>query len=209
MIEIIKNLFYRLRHGMLFEAFQYRLDSIGIIIAPYYWVQEGINDISWAGLQNSFEDYTFDFLGIDEIKTIAASKTWKYSEKELLSWVNKGKKCFAAKYKGEISAFMWIDLDECKWQKLNFRLKDNEAYLFDMFTMKSFRGKGIAPYLRYQSYKILKDKGRDKIYSLSDFFNSPSISFKKKLNAKFLKLCLYIDLFNKLHWNWVIKSYSI
>ena len=177
-------------------------------MSPYYWIQEGLNIDDMLVPQGNFESYSFEFFGPKEIKAIVESKAWKRSEEELLSRLKGGKECFGAKYQGEIVAFMWIDFKEsiCKWNR--FLLKDNEAYLFDMYTMKPFRGKGIAPYLRYRSYKILKDLGRDKLYSYSDLFNSPAINFKKKLNAKVLKLGLYIELYKKYHWNWIIKNYA-
>ena len=208
MIRKFKNLFYRFRYRTVFEALQYRLESIGISVSPYYWIREGLNDNSLPEFQNNLESYSFEFFGPEEIKAIVESKAWKYSEEQLLSWLKEGKKCFGAKYHGQIAAFMWIDFNNsnCKWHR--FPLKDDEAYLFDMYTMKPFRGKGVAPYLRYQSYKILKDMGRYKCYSYSDFFNSPSIKFKKKLNANFLKIGLYIELFKKYRWNWIIKNYN-
>ena len=208
MIQRFKNLLGRIRYGTLFEAIQYRLESIGISLSPYYWIQEGLTGDTIPDSKGNFEGYSFEFFGLDEIKSIVESKAWKYSEEQLVSWLKDGKKCLGAKFQGQIAAFMWIDLAEsnCKWYR--FPLKDNEAYLFDMYTMKSFRGKGIAPYLRYQSYKVLKDMGRSKCYSYSDFLNAPSIKFKKKLNAKFLKTGLYIQLFRRYHWNWIIKSYK-
>jgi hypothetical protein len=48
--------------------------------------------------------------------------------------------------------------------------------------------------------------GRDKCYSYSDFFNRPSIEFKKKLDAKCLKVGLYIELLKKYGWNWIIRD---
>jgi hypothetical protein len=76
-----------------------------------------------------------------------------------------------------------------------------------MYTMDDFRGKNLAPYLRYKSYEILKELGRDKIYSVSVLFNSSAIRYKEKLNAKNLKLILYIELFKKLKWSITLKNY--
>ena len=206
MIRKLRNLIERLRYGTLFEALQYRLASVGIIIAPYYWIQEGLNDIAPSPIQTDFADYTFDFFGPDEIKLIVASKTWNYSEDKLLARLKTGWKCFGAKYRGEIAAFMWIAFDEWCIKKHRVKLSNNEAYLLDMYTVKPFRGRGIAPYLRYQSYRFLKKTGKDRLFSYSDYFNNPSIRFKKKLNARFLKIGLYVELFNKYHWNWIIKD---
>lgn len=204
--KLRRNLIERLRYGTLFEALQYRLASVGIIIAPYYWIQEGLNDIAPPPIQTGFDDYTFDFFGPDEIKLIAASKTWDYSEDKLLARLKTGWKCFGAKYRGEIVAFMWIAFDEWFIKKHRVKLSNNEAYLLEMYTMKPYRGRGVAPYLRYQSYRFLKETGRDRFFSYSDFFNHPSIRFKQKLDAQFLKIGLYVELFNKYHWNWIIKN---
>ena len=206
MIHTLRNLIDRLRYGTLFEAFQFRLDSMGIVIAPYYWIQEGVNDIDLSQIKSDFKDYTFGFFGPGELKLMVASEAWGYSEDKLLERLKEGEKCFGAKYHGAIVAFMWIDLEKWFIRKHRVKLGNNEAYLFDMYTMKPFRGKGIAPYLRYQSYRFLKEAGRDRLFSYSDYFNHPSIRFKRKLNARFLKICLYVELFKKYHWNWIIKD---
>jgi hypothetical protein len=72
--------------------------------------------------------------------------------------------------------------------------------------MKAFRGKNLAPYLRYKSYDILKKMGRSKIYSVSAFFNSSAVRYKEKLNAKNLKLALYIEIFKKIRWRFNLKT---
>ena len=89
-----------------------------------------------------------------------------------------------------------------------FKLKDNEALLVNMYTFQSFRGKNLAPYLRYHSYEFLNKQGRDTFYSISDYFNKSSIKFKEKLKAKPLKLYFHIILFKKYHWDFLLKKYT-
>ena len=79
---------------------------------------------------------------------------------------------------------MWINIKERGFKETIIQLKSDEAYLWNMYTMESFRGMNIAPYLRYKSYEVLKGMGRDKLYSISEYFNTPAIKFKLKLNAK-------------------------
>ena len=88
-----------------------------------------------------------------------------------------------------------------------FPLKDNEAYLFDAYTLMHFRGKGLAPYIRYQCYKELAKSDRHKLFSISNYFNTPSIKFKNKLNAKFLELRLSVELFRKWSFDLHLKKY--
>lgn len=202
-IQKFKNLMIRLRYGTLFEAFQYRLSRLGIKISPYYFVREGIFEGNKLNFSSKFDDYSFEFLGHDEIKQIVESKAWEDSEQDIITRLKDRKKCYCAKYKGQIAAFMWINFQEfiCEW--FTYPLKDDEACLYAMYTMEPFRGKGLAPILRYKCYEILKEMGRDKCYSCTDFFNKPAIKFKKKLNAKNEKVGIYIRLFNKFHWNWL------
>jgi GNAT superfamily N-acetyltransferase len=203
----LANLRERLRHGTLFEAFQYRLSRAGIVVAPYYWVQEGIGHERLDGAYGALEGFTFGVFGPAELRIIAAGKTWNYAEEELLAWLGRGRICIGMKHGEEIAAFMWIDLSECDCRYFRLALEENEAYLFDMFTMKPFRGRGLAPFLRYQSYRLLKELGRDTLYSYSDYFNKPSIAFKKKLHAVNVRLSMYLEFRNDWRRNILLRTY--
>lgn len=104
-------------------------------------------------------------------------------------------------------AFFWINLTECDFEPIKFHLGKDEAYLKDMYTMESYTGKNLATYLRYKSYPILKEMGREKIYSVVEYFNTSATKYKQKLNPEKLKLILYIQICKKLRWSVTIKSY--
>jgi len=42
--------------------------------------------------------------------------------------------------------------------------------------------------MRVESYRHLRQAGRHTFYSISDYFNSPAIRFKEKLNAEAIRL---------------------
>ncbi len=86
-------------------------------------------------------------------------------------------------------------------------LEENEAYLFDAYTLLSFRGQGLAPYVRYQCYKELRKMEKTRLYSISLSFNRQSINFKKKLNAKFIQLSLFVSIFQKWRFTLPLKTY--
>ncbi len=48
--------------------------------------------------------------------------------------------------------------------------------------------------------------GRNKIYSVSIYFNSSAIRYKEKLNAKNIKLVLYIEIFKIIKWRFTLKT---
>ena len=197
------------RFGLVVHRLQFRvLAKLGISVVPYYWTQEGVVDGLPPVLQNGFEDYSFSSFGPEDIKTIG-SLLPRRSEDELLARLDQGKLCFGLKHHGQIAAFTWCELGECSFKWHQVPLNDREAYLFDMNTVESFRGRGLAPYLRYQVYGALKELERDTFYSVTYRFNTPAMRFKEKLGAKFLWLGVGVSLlFGKVRLHRVLKRYE-
>jgi len=204
--NLFKKIAAKFKHGLVLQTFRNQLTRIGIKITPYYWVQEGLTLTGAPGIKGDISEYTVEFIEAEEIKMIAHD-VHAYSEQGMLKLLEKGNKCLALRHQQEIASLMYIDMDECDFASLNLKLKDDEAYLTYMYTMDAFRGKNLAPYLRYRSYEILKELGREKIYSVSVLFNSSAIRYKEKLNAKNLKLILYLELFKKIKWSITLKNY--
>ncbi len=202
----IANLRNRIKYGRISEAVTWRLGSAGLVFIPYVWYEESIKLISFKDTPKFDNNFEFTFFGLTEMLIIGQSGAWHYDQQQLLGWLEQNKICYGAKKDGRIAAFTWADLEECKCNYRHFKLKSNEAYLFDMFTMKPFRGQNLAPILRYKTYEALNAMGRDKCYSYSDYFNTPARKFKAKLNAKPVELCLYINLFNTIRKNILIKK---
>jgi hypothetical protein len=120
-----------------------------------------------------------------------------------------GQQCIGLRHiDGKIAVYMMIETKAYNYKQRSITLNDNEAYLLGMYTFEDFRGMNLAPYLRYKSYKLLQEEGRDRLYSITAYFNQSSLRFKKKLGARHLNLKMYIGLFNKLEWNFVIKKYT-
>jgi hypothetical protein len=205
-ISLFKKIEYKFKHGLVLQSIRNLLTKVGINIAPYYWVQEGLTETEEPQINGNVSDYTLGFLEPDDLKKIAASIPG-YSADALLADLKAGHLCLGLKYKSEIASFMWINLKDCSYMPVKIILNSDEAYLTSMYTVESFRGKNLAPYLRYKSYEILKKMGRNKIYSVSEFFNSAAIRYKEKLNAKNLKLVFYLRLFKKLKWSFTLKTY--
>ncbi|MEJ2162824.1 MAG: hypothetical protein P8X60_05745, partial [Robiginitalea sp.] len=89
-----------------------------------------------------------------------------------------------------------------------FKLNSNEAYLENMYTFEAFRGKNLAPYLRYQCYNLLAAEGKTQCYSISNYFNNSSLRFKQKLNAQHLELWLHMGLLKRFRGNFLLKTYQ-
>lgn len=203
----LKHLWQKMRYNNITRLIVDGLIKLGISINPCYLVLEGFDNGTFPHLENGLEEYEVVFLGPEDMKEIAHIPLRKISEEKLLQRLRDGNKCLGIKKDGELAAFTWFQLDMYTFCGEQITLKENEAYLFDAHTLLSFRGQGLAPYVRYQCYKELRKMGKTRLYSISVYFNRQSINFKKKLNARFLKLSLFISVFQKWRVKIPLKTY--
>lgn len=197
----------KLRHGLIFQSVRSLLSKAGLDIFLYYWVKEGVYDLSEPPVKGDPEKIKISFLSEEDMIEVEKNSRG-YIADELISWMRKGKKCLGLKYDDSIVAFMWIDFNECTFDPAKTTLREDECYLSDMYTVEKYRGRNLATYLRYRSYKILNEMGKTRIYSVSEYFNKSARRYKEKLKAVNLKLVLYFRLFKKIRGSFKIKSYE-
>lgn len=125
---------------------------------------------------------------------------------ELMQWLEAGRICLAFKYKGEIAAYSWCDLNYLKYKGRVVALKPNEAYLFNARTYKAFRGKNLAPYVRNELFKLLMQRGMNRFLSITLWSNTASMRFKQKMGAKPIELFLYVGLFRKFQLHFRLRN---
>lgn len=184
------------------------LKRVRITINPYYVFIEGLFDGRLPELQTRFEGYSIGSLTTEDMKTISRIPGRKVTLQQLMKRLDDGNMCFGMKHSNELVAFTWYDLNESNIKGRKVSLKKNEAYLFDAYTLVAYRGKGIAPYMRYQVYRELVKLGKTKLYSFSDYFNPPAIKFKQKLNAKYLELRIIVG-FRRWRFSVLLNSYNV
>jgi len=206
-MKLAKRIGYYRRHGLLIDRLLHQFRRLGIRIFIYYLIREGEDYSALPALKGNIEEYSFDFLPPAEIKEWSEKSDKDQKEAFFVERMNKGNTCYCAKHQGRIVAYTWIDFEECRLIEHIFRLKEGEAYLYDMYTMPAFRGRNIAPHLRQRCHAALKKMGIHTFYSLSERFNTPAVNLKKKLNGKFLRLYLYVDLWKKYKRNFLLRKY--
>jgi hypothetical protein len=185
------------------------LAKMGLLIEPFYLTQEATRESQKIDLSSKTGPISCGLLARDEIdKIYNHPETQEYALREK-EFVNDNYRCFALKQNGQIMSFMWCNLSRCHIGWLPFVLKDNEAYLFSAYTYDKYRGMNLAPYLRQQLYDTLREMGRTRFFSLTEYFNYPALSFKKKLQARHVKFCIYIKLFSKFQRTVTLKNYPI
>jgi hypothetical protein len=205
----LRQVWIKCRYSHFLRLFFDLLAKTGVRVSPYYIVLEGLFGETIPELEKGFEDYELGFLGEDDMAAIAAIPGWDLAEANLKERLGKGQLCFGLRYQGRPVSFNWFDFEEFLYGKQRFPMKKNEAYLFDAYTDMDFRGQGLVPYVRYQSYKELAKMGRTRLYSGSDFFNTSSIRFKRKLKAQLVEFYLLIILLKKWHIRFCLKRVPI
>ncbi len=195
-----------IKHGLFWHGVRNNVAKLGLDFMPYYWVEEAISKITPPEIRG--EDKNFEISTFGETELIHIKNTIiGIEQKDLLADLKNGEICIGLKNKGKIAAYMFIKCKPFTFRKRLFDLKPTESYLHSMYTFEDFRGKNLAPYLRYHSYKLLKEKGVTTYLSVSEYFNKSTIKFKKKLNAKPVKLFLSLMLFKKWTINFTLKNY--
>ncbi len=197
----------KLRKGLFLHGLRNRLARIGIDIEPFYWVEEEVEPCPAPHIKGDASIYTVKILEGSKLDAVKHM----YSEDEYRAFISGAKEdhlCVYLECDKKIVAYTFIEFNKVSHKKRVFNLKDDEAYLFKMETRFSHRGKNLAPYLRYQAYKLLKEKGVKRKYSITSYFNKSSIRFKKKLNSQHRALYMGIVIFNKYFWNVKLRSFN-
>ena len=206
-ISLTQRYWNIIKNGLLLFGIRNKLAQVGLDIRPYYWVQEEIFPCEEPIIKGDVFRYNVRFLNLEEIEELSKNLP-KMLAQDLIVGIKNGQLCIALEYNNEIAAFTFVELKNFVFNRKAFTLKDNEAYLLNMWTFHSFRGRNLAPYLRYKTYQLLREQGRNAKFSITEYFNKSSIKFKKKLNSKNLILIMSIVLFKRYYWNFLIKTYK-
>lgn len=183
----------KVKHGLLAHFILDRLYEIGFSFHPFYLVQEGTQH-NYDNVKPRIKPIESRFLTTEEIEKLSQHPEVGQTRLQLMSRLEKGCKCFGVFNNDQIVAYMWCNFTKCE-SRISFPLKSNEAYLFDAVSLKAFRGNNLAPFLRNQLYKYLTDKNFNRIYSITDAFNTSAANFKKKIGAINLKLFVQFHFF--------------
>ena len=194
-----------IKNGLFWHGIRNTLAKIGLDFMPYFW-EIGSIDIEPPRIRDDESKYKLSVFGEEEI-TYIKKNVIGISHKDLMSDLKNGDTCLGIKKGDKISVYSFIKHETFSIRGREFELKPSEGYVHNTYTFEDFRGKNLAPYLRYQSYQYLKGKGIDTYYSISEYFNKPTLKYKKKLNVKPLELYLSVILFKRWVFNFTLKSY--
>jgi hypothetical protein len=204
--------------GVLKESFQqhkfllyvtYALNRVGVQIVPYYLTLNSYKGDLPIKLAPELRDASCGFLAPSEIEQIYEHPETREFAPIEQDFGQDTFRCFAIKKNREIMSFVWCNLDRSHWAISPFALKQDEAYLFNAYTYRKYRGLNLAPYVRHEMDKALFQMGRTRLLSFTEFLNAPARRYKEKLGCRHLKLACYFKLFSRFHWTINLRDYRL
>jgi len=199
------NFVLKIQENQILMRMYHTVSSL-IQLIPYYIMEEYYIDQPNLNVPLEKEDSEIFLLSLDDMRLLGNHEESNITPEELIRWFNAGRLCLAFRYKGEIAAYSWCDLNYLEYKGRKVALKQNEAYLFHARTYKPFRGKNLAPCVRNELCKLLKGRGIERFLSITLWSNTASMKFKQKLGAKPIELFLYVGLFRKFNLHFRLRK---
>ena len=182
----------------------HRLRWIGISVQPFLVVREGDGDFEPPGTR---ADLRYSFLTEADLPALVELQP-DTSPEVVRRWLDEGKLCFGVWHDDRLIAKMWCDLEAFSFPPNYRRLAADEAYLFAAYADPESRGLNVAPVMRSRGYDALRDLGRQRFCSYTDYFNTPARRFKAKLGAREESLRVHVRLFGRIQRTWTLRRYA-
>lgn len=172
----------RLRFGLATQEALDRLARCGLVIYPYYFVEEPVRP---RGELDCPEDLVFRQLDSGSAHLVANLRERPRDEAKIRSLMDSAT-CIAALERDEIVAYSWYTTHELKGVAgcdPVAALPPHCAYLFDMFVCRRMRGHHVAALLRNHVHGLLSAMGIRHSISVSLLFNKSTRRFKARLGS--------------------------
>jgi hypothetical protein len=184
----------RFRFGLATQELLDRLARWGIVIYPYFLVDEPVRvrpelDRMEPGLQ-------IRQLRVDEAALIASLPERPRDEAAIRATLRRAT-CVAILEDGQLLGYCWFARDQVRGMAGTdpmLELPADCAYYFDMFVCRNARGRALAVLLRNHLNRLLMAQGVTHACSISLAFNRSTRRFKAKLDAVEVELRLFLRL---------------
>ena len=122
-----KSFLYRqldlIRFGLVFQSIRFKLKKHGIEFTPYYLMQEGLQLVTnIPEIIGIPDEYSFEFLEPEDMKV--GEENGGITEEKAVHLLNTGQKCLGLKHKGDVAAYLWINLNEIDFLSIENPLEE-------------------------------------------------------------------------------------
>lgn len=172
----------RLRFGLATQEMLDRLARCGLVVYPYYLVDEPVRLRADLECPGSLVFRRLDAGWVHEFASLPERPRDEAKTRAFLDFAT----CIVALEHGEIVAYSWYTTHQLKGiagLDAIAALPPRCAYLFDMFVCRRARGRQVAAMLRNHVHGLLSAMGVRHAISVSLTFNSSTRRFKAKLGS--------------------------
>lgn len=194
--SMVKRIRERFRYGLaLQEVIDVLQRRFNIMVYPYYVVAENLNE-NCAPNYDEVPPFSIRYLQEKDMESVMKIRPWMSTLAKLQSDIQLYD-CLGIAVEEQLAGTTWSRDDVIpvpnSGQPL-VELGSDEAYLFDAFVGREYRGYRLAPIVRHQLYCELVKIGKTQFYSITLAFNKSSRRFKAKLGAREIELRLMIGI---------------
>lgn len=205
--QFLQRLKGRVKHGLLTQEILDRAGRLGLLLMPYTIVDEspGLS----LNVGTGSPSYTVRPLTADDMPLLANLPGRERDVEKILARLNDAE-CLGIFVDDALAGYSWSRFDQILHarQIQLHTLGPDEAYLFDLYIVKAYRGLGIAHVLRQQLYRHLAAKGIKRFYSISLYFNRSTRKFKARLGASEMELRVLLKLRSIVSMDFRLKRYT-
>jgi len=206
--RVLDRLKGRIKYGLLTQELLDRLRRFGVQLTPYVIVDESPG--VFVECDSKISACVIRPLKAEEMHQVADMPRRRRNLDEVVSRLEYAE-CIGAYVGDTLAGYTWSRYDRVALSRgriLLHRLAPDEAYLFDMYVDKDYRGMSLAPLLRHRCYLYLSGKGVHRFYSITAYFNLSSRKFKAKLGAREFELRITIGFWSLMNADILLRRYQ-
>lgn len=164
--------------------------KLGVGLHPYFLVREGRRSVTPPEPRARCTYRRLEARDLERTARLDAGE-WPDFHRAF----DRGDLCVGALFEERVVALTWATfghLHAVGHQLI--ALRPGEAALYGAVTHPAARGLGLAPRVRWEMYRLLRERGHETLLSLSFAFNRPSLRFKEKLGGEREGFWLWLGL---------------
>ncbi len=207
--RVLERLRLRAKHGLVLQEVLDTLGRWGLWFSPYIVYCE--SEAPGASDNGKAQQIEYRELQPTDTAVIAAIEGRHVAESVFGERFDSGSIAIGAFHEDRLVAYTWANIRQFPGLGGSPPVRDlesDEAYLYDAYTIRQFRGKAIIPGLRAYLYCTLRATGRHKFYSVSVYFNRSARRFKEKLGARESELRFSMNLFGRIRKDILLRTRS-
>ncbi|MDT0558739.1 GNAT family N-acetyltransferase [Ichthyenterobacterium sp. W332] len=205
-VNRIKWIYKLIRHGLFWQGVRNNLAKIGVDIMPYYYFIAVKENAEPQAIRDKNLEVILTRFNEEDMNLIKSSIIG-IEQKDFLSDLKDGDICIGLKYNEEIVGYTLIKRKPFYFRKRYFHLGKEDIYLHSLYVFDKYRGKNIAPYMKYKRFEMFEKEGVKYHHAIVESFNKSALKIQYKAAAKKAALYLSIILFKRWTFNYTLKKY--